>query len=352
MEVITINGLEYVKAAVLAKRYNYATDYIGQLCRTRKVDAQLVGRTWYVNPLSLDDHKGAKKTKNQPQSNSRLNDKSFTYDVEINKSRLDVPPVLKRTTAKSIASFSPQKNFEQRISWTPARYESDEADLLPALISNREPVNLEVEPVESINVPIKKLSKSTNLVSEKLPTVYLQGKLKVEALEEDYATEAENLNETFDDITKEIRADFDKAGKSATARASVSADREVREVEPKQPKAATHRTAVSNATKAGNPTPRAPRIQDAGGREPATVVAIDFTPRRIKQTQTANPQGRPAGEILLVPSVTTKATSYLFRSLWLVFFILVVFGLLVFGLERVVESSLGQMESGWQWRVN
>ena len=34
----------------------YAADYIGQLCRTGKLDAVLVGKTWMVAEVSLKDH--------------------------------------------------------------------------------------------------------------------------------------------------------------------------------------------------------------------------------------------------------------------------------------------------------
>ena len=57
METVNHNGLVYVKASTLAKRHRYTTDYIGQLCRQHKIDAQLVGRAWFVNEGSLLNHK-------------------------------------------------------------------------------------------------------------------------------------------------------------------------------------------------------------------------------------------------------------------------------------------------------
>jgi hypothetical protein len=61
MEVLTLNGKRYVKASKAAKDLGYATDYVGQLCRSGAVDAQLVGRTWYVDPDTLGAHRLEKK---------------------------------------------------------------------------------------------------------------------------------------------------------------------------------------------------------------------------------------------------------------------------------------------------
>lgn len=61
MEVLTLNGKQYVKASKAAKDLGYASDYVGQLCRSGAVDAHLVGRTWYVNPETLGAHRVDKK---------------------------------------------------------------------------------------------------------------------------------------------------------------------------------------------------------------------------------------------------------------------------------------------------
>jgi hypothetical protein len=61
MEVLILDGKSYVKASKAAKELGYATDYVGQLCRGGKVDAHLIGRTWYVNKEELSTHKVEKK---------------------------------------------------------------------------------------------------------------------------------------------------------------------------------------------------------------------------------------------------------------------------------------------------
>lgn len=61
MEVLVLDGKNYVKASKAAKELGYATDYVGQLCRSGQVDAHLIGRTWYVNQEQLSTHKVEKK---------------------------------------------------------------------------------------------------------------------------------------------------------------------------------------------------------------------------------------------------------------------------------------------------
>ena len=57
MEVLNVGGKEYVKASVIARELGYTADYVGQLCRGRKVNAKLVGRSWYVDRDSMGLHK-------------------------------------------------------------------------------------------------------------------------------------------------------------------------------------------------------------------------------------------------------------------------------------------------------
>ncbi len=61
MEKLVLDGKEFVKAARAAKDLGYTSDYVGQLCRSGKVSAHLVGRSWYVNVDELGTHKVEKK---------------------------------------------------------------------------------------------------------------------------------------------------------------------------------------------------------------------------------------------------------------------------------------------------
>lgn len=61
MEVLVLDGKNYVKASKAARDLGYATDYVGQLCRSGQVDSHLIGRTWYVNQEELSTHRVEKK---------------------------------------------------------------------------------------------------------------------------------------------------------------------------------------------------------------------------------------------------------------------------------------------------
>ncbi|MEK9185869.1 MAG: hypothetical protein AAB863_03780, partial [Patescibacteria group bacterium] len=56
-ESLIHNGKKFISSKQAASRTGYATDYIGQLCRAKKVDSVLIGRTWYVDENSILKHK-------------------------------------------------------------------------------------------------------------------------------------------------------------------------------------------------------------------------------------------------------------------------------------------------------
>ena len=45
MQSVVLNGKKFIKASEAAKAAGYTADYVGQLCRNEKIDAQLVGRS-------------------------------------------------------------------------------------------------------------------------------------------------------------------------------------------------------------------------------------------------------------------------------------------------------------------
>lgn len=100
MDRISSNGETYVKANAIARELGYTADYVGQLCRAGKVDAQLVGRSWYVNERSIREHKQNR------------------YRSTATKSKEEI-----RRAVQTVGSASkPVQQFA---------YESDDTDLLP-----------------------------------------------------------------------------------------------------------------------------------------------------------------------------------------------------------------------------
>lgn len=178
MKDVTINGVSYLPASALAKEFRYTTDYIGQLCRAKKVDAQFIGRSWYVNPLSLTSHKKAKVTK------SATKPEAVEEVSEIKLSRIDVPPVVTKTVARTFESAD--QNFAKRIDWKPLKYEVDEGELLPLVTRTQPAVRLAVGLADATVVPIKTSSESINLVPDALPHISLKGSIAVTSLDEGY----------------------------------------------------------------------------------------------------------------------------------------------------------------------
>ncbi|HRH55600.1 MAG TPA: hypothetical protein PK609_01915 [Candidatus Paceibacterota bacterium] len=57
MDEITIGDKVYVSSKRAAKITGYAKDYVGQLCREGRVEARLVGRSWYVLESAIKEHR-------------------------------------------------------------------------------------------------------------------------------------------------------------------------------------------------------------------------------------------------------------------------------------------------------
>lgn len=61
MDELTIGDKIYISSKKAAEITGYAKDYIGQLCREGRVEATLVGRSWYVLESSLREHRFGKE---------------------------------------------------------------------------------------------------------------------------------------------------------------------------------------------------------------------------------------------------------------------------------------------------
>lgn len=106
MEVLILDGKSYVKASKAAKDLGYATDYVGQLCRSGQVDSHLIGRTWYVNQDELSTHKVEKKR----------------------MSRVKAREYAKKSIAESKVKITETQNNYTKVA---IRYEHDGESLLP-----------------------------------------------------------------------------------------------------------------------------------------------------------------------------------------------------------------------------
>ena len=180
MESVIFDGKEYVKASVLATRFRYTADYLGQLCRGKKVDARLVGRAWYINLDSLNLHRSGRYKTTPAKEETEF---SVRKPPSHYLSRIDVEPILRKKTVSLVKST---KGVWTELS---VKYEEDDHSLIPRVNKEAISKNIPVNPADAERVKIQKeKSPVTSFKAEALPEVYLKGSINIAGLEE--ATEA------------------------------------------------------------------------------------------------------------------------------------------------------------------
>lgn len=187
MDTVILDGVQYIKATEAAKQFDYTSDYVGQLCRGKKVDARLVGRTWFVNPESLQEHKtGAKPGKPKAEAvvqGTRSDDPSIT---PVTIRRRQVEPVLGSKASRSIRQTGTSSSVgkpTRNSTVAPAKYEVDTESLLPPLQkpSPSAPLRrLVIEYPSGRNVRVRGVTKPTSFQAGALPDIALSGEITVE----------------------------------------------------------------------------------------------------------------------------------------------------------------------------
>lgn len=107
----------YISASRAAEKCGYSSDYIGQLCRAKKIPGKLIGRTWFVDLGHLKEYKkhsqDGKKRKNSPDA--------LADQMPKNNHLVKTPDWS--------GDASPAKSFKKIV----LSYEKDEAPHLPQL---------------------------------------------------------------------------------------------------------------------------------------------------------------------------------------------------------------------------
>lgn len=205
MDTIVFDGVDYVKASVAAKHFNYTSDYIGQLCRSKKINARLVGRTWFVNIDSIVEHRKNKHAKQKSIKAEALKRKN--NEGESIKNKVEIAPVIKSKTLKSIITpdtLVDDNDLERKLR---VSYELDEEALLPTIDKKyyKAPTSIRVDHVDATKVKVHGVNSNKSEISyvpNELPDVALSGKLSVEGLAEPEYIE-EELNEDMREKTPE-----------------------------------------------------------------------------------------------------------------------------------------------------
>ncbi len=117
MDELTIDGKIYVSSKRAAAITGYAKDYIGQLCREGRVEAKLVGRSWYVYEPSLKKH--------------RFNDEEEQPEVPKAETAWGSLPTEEPIPAPSSPELS--ENTSIQAVWDAPTYAAEEVEPLPEL---------------------------------------------------------------------------------------------------------------------------------------------------------------------------------------------------------------------------
>jgi hypothetical protein len=180
MDVLTVGGKSYVKASVLAQELGYTADYIGQLCRGEKVDAQLVGRSWYVERDSIQGHKSTRyrstqvKTRKAIESHILVQNHERAHAVVIHggtEATGHAIPVEAHTTARFYIHNSLKP---------PPRYSSDDADLLPSVLEDKKKTgHLQVDLADADTLTVVSKSEEYDFEIPSLPQIQFKGALSL-----------------------------------------------------------------------------------------------------------------------------------------------------------------------------
>ena len=245
MDKVTLNGKVYERSAAVAKRHGYTSDYMGQLSRSGKVDAELVGRSWYVHSPSVEAYKqGIEDPEVCDENESQSDDTTHTTVQTDDKESYSVPvhrakasPETTRDAAKEgkTTSGADEKSFSINLSrasenpsaatktspttatgevsrpdsvlatasiarpheryarWRQVAYEPDDTELVPGVRKGQPDPKTDEDSEEpktahndqsAQSIRVHSTSDQYSIVNSGLPSVRLRGKVSITANED------------------------------------------------------------------------------------------------------------------------------------------------------------------------
>ena len=179
MEVLAVDGKNYVKSSVIARELGYTSDYVGQLCRSGKVNAKLFGRTWYVEKNSISGHKVARYRSSKALTKRVLT----THDRDSKTSSVPVHREnhFLKTQSPQTSHFYNHSLKNDRVS---GRYSSDDSVLLP-LLEKATSKNIQIKLADSEKISVLSPNDSYNFEVPSLPQLRFKGVLTVKNIEDE-----------------------------------------------------------------------------------------------------------------------------------------------------------------------
>lgn len=112
MDELYFDNKKYVTTKKAAAIANYAKDYVGQLARSGKIDARLIGRNWYISEEALIQHAFGSKQKKEEAINS---DHESTRDSDALEVMNDEAGLVERPVSEQHANVSVNQHEEKPI---------------------------------------------------------------------------------------------------------------------------------------------------------------------------------------------------------------------------------------------
>jgi len=186
MNTITIDSKKYVKATDIARELGYTADYVGQLSRARKVDAQLVGRSWYVSEDSIREHKQSRYRSTKKTSRETITQSLEARDAD-SKNSSSAPLI----AHKDHTRLSGENLYTPAPSSKESYYFADEAPLSPEGASKIKTGRLPVSFGDAHTVEITSSSGKYNFNLADNPELRFSGSLSISEVEDQLSADKE-----------------------------------------------------------------------------------------------------------------------------------------------------------------
>jgi len=149
-KVIFLHGKQYISARQASKITGYTSDYVGQLCRGKKIDAKLIGRSWYVLKEDILGHKS-----------SNSNKKHFT-GTSIPEKFSPVFPEGKKRAGKIERKIFKPVIFKSKFKFSKGKIEyiADNEPLFPVIIKKFDPNRAKYVALKSVEESLSKSKKT------------------------------------------------------------------------------------------------------------------------------------------------------------------------------------------------
>ncbi len=214
MKTVVLDGKSYTKASEVAVQFGYTADYIGQLCRGKKIDARLVGRTWFVYVPSVEAHRDQRYAYQKGQAQTVEPKAIYNILPEHSSSSQSVDMTSKKYIKRVVPAplshrpFRPDATPSETFFNPRPKYEPDEYALNPKITRDARITLLKVGIADSERVPVASSKRTeTTLRPEPLPEVVLRGSLPVRALHYDDSDDADEVTDEEQVAETEITRD-------------------------------------------------------------------------------------------------------------------------------------------------